>query len=290
MEHQLALLIPTRNRPGILFRTLTELLERGFSCYPLYIYDDNSDEPEQLDNVRTLWPGAHLIRSRKRYGQAKGRNILMQHCQEKFGLFLDDDCWPENLSIIQKILDELTTSDMSIATLQCRALANGSFSIPLAIGRQRVSSFLGGANISRLEHLREVGGFRELFCYGGEEPELTLRLWMRGYFVEYFPEGIVAHNQFYTQEEQRDYKEYDYLYARNTVLMSSLNFPLLFGLPFGIGRSLRRSLYHKRNFGTKIFGLLAGIYHTFSGKEARCPVNLKKTVAWLRFNKSVSFK
>ena len=289
MEHQLAILIPTRNRPGILFRTLTELLERGFSCYPLYIYDDNSDEPEKLDTVRTLWPDAHIIRSNERYGQAKGRNILMQHCQEELGLFLDDDCWPENLSIMQKILAELATSNSSVATFQYFALADGSYSMPATVEKQEMSSFLGGANISKIEHLRAVGGFRELFCYGCEEPELTLRLWMNGYHVEYFPEGIVVHNQFYTQEEKRDYKEYDYLYARNTVLMSSLNFPLLFGLPYGIGRSLRRNLYHKRNFGIKFVGLFAGIYHTFSGKETRRPVSWKETIAWARFNSSVSF-
>ena len=74
-----SILIPTRNRPAILRRTLDELIGRGFGAHPLLVYDDASDDPKEVAEVGTLWPGdSRVIRSDARTGQAKGRNILMR--------------------------------------------------------------------------------------------------------------------------------------------------------------------------------------------------------------------
>jgi GT2 family glycosyltransferase len=282
-DNTFAILIPTRNRPKILQRTLEELQSRGFGGHPLIVYDDASDDPDQTAKVISHWGKAYLIWGKVRGGQTKGRNILINECPYEYALFLDDDSWPENYAAVIEANLSMASSHLSIATFQYKSLADGRLSVPEGTPRRQVTSFLGGASMIKLADLRRVGGYREFFTYGYEEPELALRLWLSGARIEYFPDVVVTHNQFYTAEERRDSKEYDYLYARNAILMSSLNFPFFFGLPHGLLRSLRRSLLKRRNGWAKLRGTASGLYMTFRGSGIRQPCTWKQTWAWLAF-------
>ena len=130
-----------------------------------------------------------------------------------------------------------------------------------------------------------LGGFRSFFVYGYEEPELAMRIQMKGLGIWYDPLVVIDRNHFETPNECRDDREYDYLYARNSILMSSLNMPLWFGLPHGLARSLRRSFYRKRNFTAKLRGTLAGIRMTFSHWPERTPCSWREAFEWIRFNR-----
>jgi GT2 family glycosyltransferase len=158
-------------------------------------------------------------------------------------------------------------------------------SVPSGVGRTAVSSFLGGASLFHLPSVLAVGGYRECFVYGYEEPELAFRLWLAGMKIEYLP-IMISHNQFHSPQEQRDYREYDFLYARNGILMSSLNMPLWFGLPHGLLRSLRRSLYLRRNFWVKARGTCAGIWMTFNLWSERNPCSFAQAREWLHFTRA----
>lgn len=282
-NNQLAILIPTRNRPKILQRTLKELHNRGFGSYPLFVYDDASDNPEDVAQVVSCWEDARLIQGEIRGGQAQGRNILIKECSCEYGLFLDDDSWPEDRTAVLEALEIMVSAHLAVATFQCRALADGRLSVPEETPRKQVNSFLGGASMAFLPDLLRIGGYRESFVYGYEEPELALRLWLSGSRIEYIPNVIVTHNQFDSAEEKRNFQEYDYLYARNAILMSSLNFPLLFGLPHGLLRSFRRSFHKKRNTWAKFSGTFSGVFSIFSGSQIRQPCTWKQTREWLAF-------
>jgi GT2 family glycosyltransferase len=126
-----------------------------------------------------------------------------------------------------------------------------------------------------------AGGYREFLVYGYEEPELALRLWLAGIAIEYFPITII-HNHFCTPDERRDDNEYDYLYARNGILMSSLNMPLWFGLPHGLARSIRHSIHFRKNFGAKFCGTLSGVWLSFALWQKRTPCRFAQALAWCR--------
>jgi GT2 family glycosyltransferase len=284
---QLAILMPTRNRPAILRRTLEELLRAGFGNHPLLIYDDASDDAKAVAEVASLWPGERrLLRSDTRTGQAKGRNALMRASTSEYALFLDDDCWPENRDAIIKALELARTDGLAVATFHYRSLADGSLSIPPDQGRAKAKSFLGGASLFHVPTVLGVGGYRDCFVYGYEEPELTMRLWLAGKRTEYLPGIVIVHNQFCTPEENRDYQEYDYLYARNGILMSSLNMPCWFGLPHGLLRSVRRSAYQRRNFRAKMSGTLSGVWLSLSLWRERKPSSIRQVMEWFRFSRN----
>ena len=279
---RISILIPTRNRPGILRRTLEELLARGFGGYPLLVYDDASDEPEAIAAVVAMWPGGRVVHGKKRGGQATGRNSLLRASATDYALMLDDDSWPEDRGLFEAAADEMSGAGIGVGTFQYRSLADGKLSIPEGEGRGRVMSFLGGASLFDVKQVLGVGGFLEPLVYGYEEPELSLRLWLNGVRIEQFPAVVVAHNHFETPDEKRDYREYDYYYARNSILMSAMNFPLVMGLPHGIFRSLRRSLYERRNTWAKVRGTVAGVVDTFRMGGMRKPCGIAKAWEWIK--------
>jgi GT2 family glycosyltransferase len=283
---QLAILIPTRNRPAILRRTLEELLRAGFAGHPLLVYDDASDDPKSVAEVASLWPDSRLIRSEIRTGQAKGRNALMRASPCEFALFLDDDSWPESYAAIISALEVVRKDALPVATFQYRSLADGKFSVPPNQSRTIATCFLGGASLFHVPTVLSVGGYRDCFIFGYEEPELSVRLWLARHRIEYLPGVTVLHNHFESPGEKRDHREYDYLYARNGILLSSLNMPLILGLPIGLARSLRRSLYRRRNYWSKAKGTLSGIWLSLYLWEERRPCSWRKAIEWCRFMKT----
>ena len=282
--NDLAILIPTRNRPEILRRTLRELRLLGQLDRPLFIYDDASTDPTAVQNViRDEWPSAHLIRSAKRTGQAAGRNALLRCCTCEFALFLDDDSFPEDWNQIENFMQQAASNrQWAVATFQYRSLADGKLSIPPAAAPSETRSFLGGASIHHVPAILSMDGFRDFLVYGNEEPELSLRLRLAGHRIFQDPSVVILHNHFETPEENRDYREYDFLYTRNRLLMYSMNLPLPLGLPFGLAKSARYVLHSSRNLRTKIRGLISGFTNTWVHRKERLPCTWQQGIRVLR--------
>lgn len=279
-----SILIPTRNRPAILANTLEELRRKGLGDLPLWIYDDASDNPQAIENmVRTTWPEAHLILGVKRMGQAGARNALMKVCGTEFGIMLEDDVYFLDAGALENYIQQHSRCpDWAILQFKC-VNKLGAQNLPNHVGPCELPSFLGGASLFHIPTILQCGGYRDFFIYGYEEPDLALRLWANQGRIWYDPKIVVEHNQWYTPDERRDYQEYDRLYARNLVLLHTLNMPLWLGLPVGIARSLRRLFHHKRNYGIKLKGLLQGISLTFSHWQDRTPLSTAKAIERWRF-------
>jgi hypothetical protein len=281
----LAILIPTRNRPGILATTLAELQKVGLGEVSLWIYDDCSADAEAIPAAVKEWPGAKVLRGAQRVGQAEGRNILMRACGKTFGLLIDDDSFPANVSALKKHLVEQRDNRRAIITFQYLDVPTQRFSTPKELGEGVCRTFQGGGSLFHIPTVLGVGGFRSCFIYGYEEPELSMRIHLNGLHIWYDPAVVVHHNHFETPNECRDHREYDFLYARNAILMSSLNLPLLLGLPHGLARSVRRSFFRKRHFIAKLKGTFAGIQMTFAHWPERKTGTWRQAFEWIQFQR-----
>lgn len=256
----------------------------------LWIYDDASDNPKALqDMVLAVWPEANLILGVERRGQAGARNALMTACGTEFGIMLDDDEYFLDATGLGAHLQQFPTQPTrAVILFKCISKANGNVS-PSGIGvSQVVPTFMGGNVLFHIPSVLSVGGYRDFFIYGYEEPDLACRLIRSGFHIWFDPTIVVEHNQWYTPDEGRDYGEYDRLYARNSILLASMNMPLWLGLPIGIVRSVRRSLLHKRNYGIKLRGLLQGVYLTFSHWKERAPLSSANAINYWRFFRKYS--
>jgi len=282
-----AILIPTRNRPEILRRTLKELRCAGLGDKPLIVYDDASENQDVIGRmVRSDWPHSQFIRGTERKGQAAGRNLLLRACPCDLALCLDDDSFPEFSDWIGEYLrTDWRQRRLAVATFQYKRLADGKLSINETSLPCSATGFLGGASMVHVSSILSVGGYRDFFVYGYEEPELALRLRLAGFAIWQDPRIVILHNHFNVPQENRNPGEYDYLYARNGVLLSSLNLPLPLGLPRGIARSLRRALTNRRNAWAKTKGIIVGIAMTFARWNERTPCSWRDSLGMLYDNR-----
>ncbi len=267
----LAILIPTRNRAGDTGHDVGKLQNAGLGEVPLWIYDDCSADATAIPKAVAGWPGVRVITGEQRVGQAEGRNVLMRACGKEFGLFLDDDSFPRSSAGLQKHLVHQPELRRAVVTFQYMDVPTQRYSTPLDLPEGIARSFQGGGSLFHIPTVLGLGGFRSFFIYGYEEPELSCRLQMNGFHIWYEPSMVVLHNHFETPAEFRNHAEYHYLYARNSVLMSSLNMPLWLGrsawsVPCGAPS------FNENFSGRKFAGLLM-IWQSFAleGKERPVP-------------------
>lgn len=281
-----SIMIATRNRPQILAETLTKLRNKGLGHYPLWIYDDASDDPAAIRDVAAGWPGAMVIRDEQKRGQAHGRNVLLRACGTPYAVSLDDDQYFLETGSLASYFREPRAQDAPAAvSFQCRAVKDGRLDRPAEMKSGPTTWFMGGCVLFHVPSILHVGGYRDWWVYGYEEPELAMRLYAAGLGIWYDAGILVEHNQWYNPNERRDYQEYDYLYARNAVLLTSMNYPLALGLVLGVMRSVRRAIFLRRNYAAKMKGLLAGVGLTFRYWAERNPMSWSRSWQWHGMNR-----
>ncbi len=281
-----AIMIATRNRPQILAETFERLREKGFGAFPLWIYDDASDDPGAIAAVAATWPGARVLRGDVQRGQAHGRNELMRACGTTYAISLDDDQYfIEEGALRSYLAAPALPRNCAAVSFQCRAKKDGRLDRPADMPSGPTTWFMGGCVLFHVPSVLAVGGYRPWWVYGYEEPELAARLFAAGHGIWYDASVLIEHNQFHNPNERRDYGEYDYLYARNAVLLTSMNYPLWMGLPMGLARSIRRAFFLKRNYGRKLQGLLHGVGMTFARWGERTPMSRAQAREWTRRNR-----
>ncbi|HMP76772.1 MAG TPA: glycosyltransferase [Kiritimatiellia bacterium] len=282
-----SILIATRNRPGILAETFARLREKDSADWPLWVYDDASDDASAMKRAVEAWPGARLIRGDRQRGQAHGRNELLRACGTPYAICLDDDQYFLETGGLAGHLVEPRPAGMPAAiSFQCIAKRDGRLDRPADMPSGLTTWFMGGCVLFHVPTILAIGGYRAWWVYGYEEPELATRLFAAGHRIWYDASILIEHNQFYNPDERRDFGEYDYLYARNAVLLTSMNYPLLLGLPLGIARSIRRALYIKRNPSRNLSGFLDGVAMTFSRWSERTPMPWARAREWIRLNRA----
>jgi GT2 family glycosyltransferase len=260
MIANLTIIIPTRNRPDALRESLAQMRAIGLGQEQYLVYDDASDRPEATEQVCAEMPRASCIRGSPRVGQAQGRNVLFGLCQTPYILMMDDDTWFTEAGALPGLIERnLCYEGIGRATAVCSQVIrtyDGHSLFPRDTPcKQILSPFGNGCIVCRHDVLR-AGAFRGFFRYRHEETEMGLRLWAQDFKVVYDPSLAVAHKESYVARSAR---EYDYLSARNLILMHALNCPGIHGLPLGLARALRLLLCRRINPTAVLKGCVDGL-------------------------------
>lgn len=287
MNQHCSILIPTRNRPAFLRDSLSRLRAIGLGNLPLLVYDDASDDPKAVaDAVLGTWPGATLIRGETKSGQCLGRNTLLRRCATPFAIMLDDDQYFLELGPLSRYTDPAHRDPSRAAVaFQNRDKHDGRLDFPATVGPRRSPFYMGGSVLFHVPSILAVGGYREFWGYGYEEPELATRLFARGLHVWFDPGILVEHNHVVTPESGRDHTEYHVLYTRNAMLLATLNMPIWIGLPIGLLRAWRRARSTPGYTAAKARGIADGFTRTVRHWHERAPMSSSQAMAWLRFNR-----
>jgi GT2 family glycosyltransferase len=247
MTPRLSIGIQTRNRPDAL-RACLDSLGRVAHLEPeILVFDDGSEPP-----ASAATGAASRVRVLRGTGAAAaGRNRIVREATGEFVLLLDDDTMVLTADAVTAALNAIA-ADPAVAVIAfAQANADGTPWPPAmqpspASEPAVVNNFIGFAHLVRRSAFLELGGYRDIFEYHGEEKELCLRLIDAGYSIVYLPQARIAH---VTDPRSRNASKYLRLVSRNDCLNSLYNDPperVIWMVP------ARLALYFRMRRGWKI--------------------------------------
>lgn len=216
-----SIIIPTRNRVGMLQQVLDALLQEekiSRSAYEIIVVDDASTDltphkmaswPRQASTSTVVVTG---IRAETRGGPGACRNLGIQAARGEIIAFTDDDCLPARDWLHR--LDEAWRQGeaapfgLKLAGIGGRTLISGPAPATLAhrymrahhwwetpkLSGQVVEYLLTCNGSFRRAALLETGGFDPGYGpSGGEDADLGRRLVAAGYILGYAPDVLVCH-------------------------------------------------------------------------------------------------
>ncbi len=187
-----------------------------------FIMGDNSSKDRSISYTEENFPFVKVLRFDKNYGYCKGNNLCADKAKGQYLVFLNTDTiatksWLKNLvNSISGKRDVVSAGSKLLKPYE----VNGKKMIDYAGGKltyeinfyeghfeydcskfslQKNTGFAcGAAVIVDKNFFIDIGGFDEYYFGGGEEVELGLRAWERGYKVLYVPTSIVYHLRYGT--------------------------------------------------------------------------------------------
>lgn len=221
LQNKFSILIPSRNGGAKLQRMLQSLGRQDVEIDEVILLDDGSDPP-------LPHPGGKI--ELLRHGQSRGcvitRNELAQRAKNEFMFFFDDDVILDDPSAIKKAA-EIMASDSTIGAVafQQRGVDGNLAGVQPVRGGQirQIGTYFGWAYAIRRSAWERAGPFPEIFEYGWEEHELSLRLLQAGYKVMGDPSLSVIHDRV---DNSKNLSRRHFLMMRNMFLTYLLYYPM----------------------------------------------------------------
>ena len=214
--------ITTKNRWQDLETTFGMLMQAGVGELPIYLYDDGSDQPCPIPEVR-LPVRLQLRRFNHSAGLIVRRNQLASDVKTKYLLSLDDDSYPVSGSLQAAVdLAEAHTDLLCLTFPIYNPILEMHESRSLRNQTYQVRAFRGGGHLMNLRHFWKAGGYREELFHQGEEIDLAARAFQQGFNCYHFP-GLQIHHT--ASNEGRSWSRMDYFGSRNNLLWNDWYVP-----------------------------------------------------------------
>jgi GT2 family glycosyltransferase len=199
---KLSVCISTKNRADELATCLRSLEALNGLDYEVVVTDDGSEtpvEPLAREAAGRLQAPLRIVRNETSGGYIPARNAMARLAQGEYVLSLDDDAALLDGEAVRQALAVLDRDPAVGAVALAQVGPDGQ---PLPASNQPapvdhacyVPCYYGYGHLLRRGPFVELGGYRELFWFYGEEVEYCKRLLDRGYRVVYLPAARVVHN------------------------------------------------------------------------------------------------
>ncbi len=250
---KVTVVIPHYNGKEILRRCLLSLKNTNFKDFRIVIVDNGSVD-NSLNMVRTEFPEANIVQSKKNLGYAGGCNLGIVSSNSKYIVLLNNDTKvePDWLTLLLKKIekkDSIAAVQPKILSLQqperfdyCGAVGGeiDIFGYPFARGRifytmekdhgqydhtEEIFWATGAAVLLRKSVLDKIGLLEEDFFAHMEEIDLNWRMHLAGFQVVSEPKAVVYHQTGGTLGDDKFYKMV--LNHRNNLLMVLRNYSLI---------------------------------------------------------------
>lgn len=200
-------LVLSRRRVARLRTLLRSVLAQDHAPLDVHVLANGCAETAAM--VRAEFPQVRMLDLPENIGCTPGRNRIAREARGELLLFLDDDGELRATDIVSKCV-AATERDPRVGVVSM-GLLNAATDEPTGwrrtLGRLPYAcyhaSFAGGACLMRRRAFDEAGGYPEAFTGFGEEFDLTVRLYAKGWAVLHFPDASFHHHVEKTDEAWR---------------------------------------------------------------------------------------
>ncbi len=172
--------IPTRNRPEVLERTLDRIAALGEHDAEVIVADNASDEPVRARPWLSSGVQVRVLRLKQNHAAA-ARNLAASeaHRRSQWIVMLDDDSYPLDLGVLRAVAQAAPETGAIAAEI---FLPDGAASRREQGGLPEV--FIGCGVAIRTKLFNHMGGYDAEFDYYAEEYDLSARLILDGWRIE----------------------------------------------------------------------------------------------------------
>jgi GT2 family glycosyltransferase len=229
---RLTVSITTRDRPAALARCLRSLASIADLVDRAIVFDDASEPAVDGATLQSIAGAAgvrlDIIRVDRQLGTAAGKNRIAELAVTPYLLSLDDDAYVVAGDAVRSACAVLDADPAVAAVAFAQADAEGrrypDVQQPGPVAAPAyVAAFIGFGVLIVRERLLAIGGYRAEFVIHGEEREVCLRWFHRGWRVVYLPDAPIAHVADPANRDRRAYVRY---VMRNDCLAALYNDPL----------------------------------------------------------------
>lgn len=209
MQLSFSFIIPVYNRPEEIEELLQSFKSQTYKTpYEIVLIEDGSTRPSEAI-IKTFSADLNIMYFKKKNsGPGASRNYGMERAKGNYFIVLDSDCQlpPQYLETVAKSLQEnfvhcyggpdaahssFTLIQKAINYAMTSDLTTGGIrGGKKAINKFQPRSFNMGISKDAFE---DVGGYGSI--HPGEDPDLTFRLWKKGYETKLISEAFVYHKR-----------------------------------------------------------------------------------------------
>ncbi len=270
MQPDFEIIVPTRNRPAILRRSLCRI-RAHFPVVPILVYDDASEDAYGVASAVSSIGQTRLIRGERFEGAAAARGALISVAQARWCLAVDDDCYPrEDFDISRWVAMEPSPDGPIVISFRYYRSYDGNIAPPGEWPAGPSRCLMGGASLLHRKRVLEIGGYRGFLVFGAEDTELSRRVWASGAQVWTDPSNIIVHDHVTVG---RNLRAEDFYYVRNRILVNVLTLPVWYGLPLGLAQAVRRIVVQDRKLAG-MAGFACGVLDSIRYFRKRRPMTL----------------
>lgn len=186
----------------------------------IILLDDGSNPP-----LPDVGGNVEMLRHAKCRGYIASRNELARRSKNEFMFFFDDDVVLDNPLALSRAA-AIMASDSAVGAVAFRQRAlDGTFPQLQPVHGSRIrqiATYFGWAHLIRRSAWEKVGPFMEMFEYGYEESEFSLRLLDAGFKVVGDPMLWVIHDG---ADNRKNLAKRHFLNVRNMLFTYLLRYP-----------------------------------------------------------------
>lgn len=278
LQDYISIGITTKNRWDDLKITLHKLEALNYEQIPILIFDDGSDEICPYDFSK-FGLNIRFQRFEKSAGLISRRNQLAAESQTKYYMSLDDDSFPTTDNLDQVLAFAEAQEDLlclgfpvfnpTADLWQCKSLKEEPY---------EVRFYIGCGHLLHRERFLELGGYRDVLIHQGEEMDVSIRAYRKGFKCFHYPQFVVHHT---VSMSGRNWFRMDYYGSRNNILWNDWYLPEEILLAKQLRNVASRLLLSVK---VRRLGLIKGMWAAFSNlneyKENRERVPLDIYQRW----------